>query len=158
MSLEFAQVTELDPVWARIVQEAKEAVQDEPLLGGMMHGSILHYATIEQAMAYRIASKLANPDVSEQILREICDAAYLAAPELAMAAAPILWRSMTAMRHVCAICSLCCISKGFRERSATGLPIISGIRGGAIWPIFCKIAVQKCSGWISTPLRLWARV
>ncbi len=86
MSLEYAHVTALDPVWARIVDEAKQAVKDEPLLGGMMHGSILHYPTIEQALAYRIASKLANRDMSEQILREICDAAYQAAPELAVAA------------------------------------------------------------------------
>lgn len=86
MSLERAHIREVDPVWARIIGEAEEAVAKEPLLGGLMHGSILHYPTIEQALAYRIASKLASRDMSEQVIREICDAAYQADPLLSVAA------------------------------------------------------------------------
>jgi serine O-acetyltransferase len=81
-----AKLAELDPVWARIVQEAREAVGDEPLLGGMVHYSVLHYPTIEQALAYRIALKLANGEMADQILREICDEAHADDPELAQAA------------------------------------------------------------------------
>jgi len=76
----------VDPVWTRISKEAEDAVRDEPLLGGLIHSSILHYATIEDALAYRIAAKLASVDMSEQILREIADEAYGADPALAEAA------------------------------------------------------------------------
>ena len=75
----------LDPVWKRIQTEAKEAVEKEPLLGGSLHACILHYSSIEHALAYRIASKLASSEMSEQILREICDDAYKNAEEISLA-------------------------------------------------------------------------
>ncbi len=79
-------IAELDPVWARITREAENAVADEPLLGGMVHYSILHHQTLERALSYRTALKLANGEMTEQILREICDEAHASAPELALAA------------------------------------------------------------------------
>ncbi len=81
-----AKVAELDPVWARIMREAEEAIVQEPLLGGLAHASILHHPTIERALGFRISLKLASGEMSEQILREICDEAYSADPELAQAA------------------------------------------------------------------------
>ncbi|MBV2361317.1 serine O-acetyltransferase [Thalassococcus sp. CAU 1522] len=81
-----ANIAELDPVWARIMREAEDAVANEPLLGGMVHYSILHHPTIERALSYRISLKLANQEMSEQILREICDEAYASEPELSLAA------------------------------------------------------------------------
>lgn len=71
-----ATISELDPVWARIKQEAEEAVRNEPLLGGLVHSSILYHGSIERALAYRISLKLASGELSEQIIREICDEAY----------------------------------------------------------------------------------
>lgn len=76
----------LDPVWQRIRQEAAEAVQAEPLLGGVIHSSILHHDTFEKALAFRFSLKLASPEMSEQILREIADAAYADDPEIGAAA------------------------------------------------------------------------
>lgn len=76
MTEQYAKLTQLDPVWSRIRAEAQEAVQREPLLGGMIHSSILHHTSIEQALAYRFSLKLASPEMSEQILREIADNAY----------------------------------------------------------------------------------
>ena len=81
-----AKVAELDPVWARIMHEAEDAVTCEPLLGGLVHYSVLHHPTIERALAYRTSLKLASGEMSEQILREICDEAYQSDPELALAA------------------------------------------------------------------------
>ena len=75
----------LDPVWERIQIEAKAAVEKEPLLGGSLHSCILHHSSIEQALAYRIAAKLASQEMSEQILRELCDDAYKIEGELSMA-------------------------------------------------------------------------
>ncbi|SLN46244.1 Serine acetyltransferase [Roseovarius albus] len=81
-----AHVSEVDPVWTRITKEAETAIADEPLLGGLVHSSILHHNTIESALAYRISLKLASPEMPEQILREICDWAHVADPEISQEA------------------------------------------------------------------------
>ena len=75
-------LAEIDPVWDRICKEAAQAVSDEPLLGGLVHSSVLHHPTLERALAYRISLKLASDEMSEQILREISDEAYEAPSEL----------------------------------------------------------------------------
>jgi serine O-acetyltransferase len=51
-----------------------------------VHACVLHHSSIEEALAYRIAAKLASSEMSEQILREICDEAHGADETLAMAA------------------------------------------------------------------------
>ena len=76
----------LDPVWDRITEEAKDAVASEPLLGGLVHACILHHGSLEQALAYRIAQKLASAEMSEQLIREISDEAYASDPSLGQAA------------------------------------------------------------------------
>ena len=77
---------EIDPVWSRITAEAEAAVRDEPMMGGMVHASILHHASFERALAYRVAMKLASPEMGPQILREIADEAYASGDGLACAA------------------------------------------------------------------------
>ena len=79
-------VASLDPVWTRIRREAGEAVASEPLLGGLIHSSLLHHATLERALSYRFSLKLESGEMSEQILREIGDEAYAADPDLSKAA------------------------------------------------------------------------
>lgn len=81
-----ANISELDPVWARIKREAEDAVREEPLLGGLVHSSILYHGSIERALAYRISLKLASGELSEQIIREICDEAYSDDERLGLAA------------------------------------------------------------------------
>lgn len=76
----------VDPLWDRIRNEAEEAVRAEPLLGGLIHSSLLHHDSVESALAYRLALKLASGEMSEQLLREIMDEAYAANPALADAA------------------------------------------------------------------------
>lgn len=80
------QVAELDPVWAQIKSEAEDAIKEEPLLGGLAHSSILHHNSLESALAYRMSLKLASSEMPEQILREICDMAFVDDPELGTAA------------------------------------------------------------------------
>jgi serine O-acetyltransferase len=79
-------LTEFDPVWHRIREEAEDAIVKEPLIGGMVHAGVLHHATFEDALGYRISMKLASAEMSEQILRETANAAYAANPDLAIAA------------------------------------------------------------------------
>ena len=80
-----SKVTPVDPVWSRIEREAEDVVQGEPLLGGLVHQSILHHSSFERALSYRVALKLASGEMPEQLIREIADEAYAAAPELAQA-------------------------------------------------------------------------
>lgn len=77
---------DFDPVWTRIRAEAEDMVRAEPRLGGLVHNSILHHDSIECALAYRIALKLASAEMSEQLVREISDAAFRADPDLSLAA------------------------------------------------------------------------
>lgn len=86
MPRRLAHLAPLDPVWARIRREAEAAISAEQVLGGLIHGSLLHHATLESALAYRFALKLASGEMSEQILREIADEAYGADPALGQAA------------------------------------------------------------------------
>jgi serine O-acetyltransferase len=76
----------VDPVWDQITQEARQAVQDEPLMGGFIHACILHHTSIERALSYRIAAKLASNEMSMMVVREIVEAAYADDPELVVAA------------------------------------------------------------------------
>ncbi|MDT8856306.1 serine O-acetyltransferase [Paracoccaceae bacterium Fryx2] len=71
-----ARVSTLDPVWERVCDEAVEAIRNEPLLGGLIHSSLLHHSSMDRALAYRFSLKLASGEMSEQILREIADEAY----------------------------------------------------------------------------------
>ena len=81
-----AKLSSVDPVWTRVCDEAVEAIKAEPLLGGLIHSSLLHHAKMEQALAYRFSLKLASGEMSEQILREIADEAYATDPELSQSA------------------------------------------------------------------------
>jgi serine O-acetyltransferase len=71
------EIKRFDPVWDRIVSEAKSVLDVEPLLGPIIHSSILHHSSLDQALAYRISLKLASSEMPEQMLREVSDQAYL---------------------------------------------------------------------------------
>lgn len=86
MAIENPQTASLDPVWDRIKDDAREAIAAEPLIGGMVHATVLHHKTLEHALAYRFAFKLSSSEMSGQLLREISEAAYEADPDLASAA------------------------------------------------------------------------
>ena len=79
-------LTELDPVWQRIRDEAQALIQNEPALGGLVHGSILHHKTLENALAFRTSLKLSSHEMSEQLLRELVEEAHSDDPSLGDAA------------------------------------------------------------------------
>lgn len=76
----------IDPVWDRITHEARDAIREDALLGGLFHSSILHHDGFEAALAYRISLKLTSNEMPEQILREICDKALADDPSIGLAA------------------------------------------------------------------------
>ena len=78
-------ISPIDPVWDRITREAHKAVLEEPLVGGFIHACILHHKSLEKALSYRIAAKLASNEMSMVMVREIVEEAYAAEPELVAA-------------------------------------------------------------------------
>jgi serine O-acetyltransferase len=72
----------VDPVWTRIRQEAAHALLEEPHLGGLIHAVVRHHETLEAALAFRFAQKLASAEMSGQMLREIADRAYQSDPKI----------------------------------------------------------------------------
>jgi serine O-acetyltransferase len=80
------QVSIVDPVWKRLCEEGLRMVAQEPLMGGLVHSSILHHRSLEHALAYRFSMKLAASEMSEKILREIADEAHERDPEIGVAA------------------------------------------------------------------------
>ncbi len=80
------QVARLDPIWQTIRDEAHDVARDEPLMASLVHAGILHHDSLERALSFRIAQKLASSEMSDLILREIADGAYAADPSLGVAA------------------------------------------------------------------------
>ncbi|MFT5799892.1 MAG: serine O-acetyltransferase [Candidatus Azotimanducaceae bacterium] len=75
-------IRSIDPVWEQIQDEARQAVLDEPLVGGFIHACILHHKSLEKALSYRVAAKLASNEMSMVVVREIVEEAYTADPSL----------------------------------------------------------------------------
>ena len=67
----------VDPVWDRISSEAETAVKDEPLMGGLLHACVLHHSSLQKALSYRFSAKLQSNEMSQIILRDIADEAFL---------------------------------------------------------------------------------
>jgi len=59
-----------DPLFARIRQEAEEAMGREPELATFLMTTILNQETLESSVAYRVAARLDNPDVSAALIRQ----------------------------------------------------------------------------------------
>jgi serine O-acetyltransferase len=77
---------EIDPVWRKIHSDAAALVAKEPILGGLLHSSILHHSSFEKALSYRLAMKLASDEMPATIIRELAEEAFEADPYLGEAA------------------------------------------------------------------------
>ncbi len=71
-----AELSRLDPVWVQVRSGAQELVEREPLMASLAHAVVLHHDSFEDALGYRLAQKLANPEMSELLLREIAAEAF----------------------------------------------------------------------------------
>ena len=55
------------------------------MVGGFVHACILHHKSLEKALSYRVAAKLASNEMSMVVVREIVEEAYAAEPALVAA-------------------------------------------------------------------------
>ncbi|MGC7561166.1 serine O-acetyltransferase [Pasteurella sp. PK-2025] len=74
-------------VWNYLRQEAKELVENEPMLASFFHATILKHHNLGSALSYILANKLANPIMPAIALREIIEEAYHAQPNIIDSAA-----------------------------------------------------------------------
>lgn len=73
----------VDPLWHDLQNEARAAVQLEPLLSGFLWPAILSRRSLEDAVSYRIASRLASSALPEDLVRETFAEAFEAASGIA---------------------------------------------------------------------------
>ncbi|MFT7558800.1 MAG: serine O-acetyltransferase [Flavobacteriales bacterium] len=62
-----------DPVWERIIEETRLDAEQEPALASFLHATILNHDTLEAALSFHLATKLASPAVSALQIREIIE-------------------------------------------------------------------------------------
>jgi serine O-acetyltransferase len=76
-------VKTVDPVWDAIRANAKAVVNDEPALTSMVMAHVLNHATFEAALISRLSERLADGDVSAELIRQAFADALLFRPEIA---------------------------------------------------------------------------
>jgi serine O-acetyltransferase len=72
----------VDPVWARIRDEAAEIAAREPQLASFIFATVLHYDTLEQAVTQRIVARLDHPDMPGGLIRQAYDDALETEPAI----------------------------------------------------------------------------
>lgn len=75
-------ISQLDPVWTRVREEAESIAHDEPALAGFMFATVINQTRLEDAIAHRLAQRLSSPDVDASLLLTTFDSVLADAPEL----------------------------------------------------------------------------
>lgn len=65
-----------DPVWQAVRVEAQREAEREPVLAGFLHATILRHESLEDALSFHLASKLAGPSLGELTVREVIEEAF----------------------------------------------------------------------------------
>ena len=50
-----------DPVFARMLDEAREVIRREPEIAGFIYSTVLNHETLESVIIHRVAARLAHP-------------------------------------------------------------------------------------------------
>jgi serine O-acetyltransferase len=64
------QIASLDPIWHTLRQEARAAVDNDPVLATFLYSTVLNHHTLEDCVIYRIAERLDHPDMPSVVLRQ----------------------------------------------------------------------------------------
>jgi serine O-acetyltransferase len=72
----------VDPVWARIREEAEEITRREPELATFIYENVLHHASLEATVAHRVSQRLEHADVSSDMIRQAYNDALEDEPKL----------------------------------------------------------------------------
>ncbi len=61
----------VDPIWVRLRREAEDVVRTAPELATFIYSTILHNNTLEAAIVHRLSERLAHPDMSGELIRQV---------------------------------------------------------------------------------------
>lgn len=73
-------MTATDPLWEQIRKEAAEEAAREPMLGSLLHATILNHSCLEDALSFILANKLGGPTIPAISVREVIDEALTKDP------------------------------------------------------------------------------
>lgn len=71
-----------DAIWRRIREEARALIDREPAMSGLVITAVMNQPRLEDALTYRLAYKLAGPEMSAIALRDVFAEAVEGSPEL----------------------------------------------------------------------------
>ncbi len=87
-------------IWAALRAEAEAALIEEPLYAGIIQATILDQRNFAQALAYRLAHRLGDGDLTRLAMRDLCLGTFEADPK----AIPSAVRDLIAIRERDATC------------------------------------------------------
>ncbi|WP_019962339.1 serine O-acetyltransferase [Woodsholea maritima] len=80
-------VAPLGDVWARLRVEAAGVAAEEPMLASFINAAVLRHGSFVEALAHRIAAKMADPQLDVLLIHDVVNEAIKADGEIAEAAA-----------------------------------------------------------------------
>ena len=79
--------TGVESVWARLRVEAASAAAEEPILASFLNAAILRHDNFGDALAYRIAAKMADAQLDAMLARDVAEEAIAGDPGIVEMAA-----------------------------------------------------------------------
>ncbi|HEX8569128.1 MAG TPA: serine O-acetyltransferase [Caulobacteraceae bacterium] len=79
--LEVVDPSATPPVWAALRSEAERAAAREPALASLLYAAVLSHGLLVDALAYQLARKLGDGEISAMTVRSICWEAFYGDPE-----------------------------------------------------------------------------
>lgn len=71
-----------DTVWESLRKEVLAMTAGEPMLASYLHATVLTHKSLEDALSYHLAGKLATEYVSSVTIRKVMDDAFRASPDI----------------------------------------------------------------------------
>ena len=66
-----------DFVWQSILKDVSQEATREPILASFLHSTVLKHSSLEDALSFHIASKLASPNFSPMLIKEVIEEALI---------------------------------------------------------------------------------
>lgn len=63
----------VDPIWAKVQEEALAAAEGEPMLSGFLYATILNHSSLENAVIHRVSQRLDHADVPATLISQAFD-------------------------------------------------------------------------------------
>jgi serine O-acetyltransferase len=63
-------VASVDPIWDTLKQEARAAIEQDPLLAAFLYSTVLNHRSLEECVVHRICERLDHADLQAVLLRQ----------------------------------------------------------------------------------------